>query len=173
MRCRSQHTKRIFKHVPVMEASAGWRTGIVERIGIILATYSWGCWKEGIEYAEVTEQLIVQGSKRQLLPEGGQAGGWGWPQPGREEVQSYRVWTWWAELNGSISISRTGRRCTRSTERVQSVGNGSKSRVRAGHRATTWIQSPSKIGLEICSRVVQCLYKPIICTHLFSIRNVL
>lgn len=30
-----QHTKRIFKHVTVMEASVGRRTGVVETIGII------------------------------------------------------------------------------------------------------------------------------------------
>lgn len=60
MRCTSQHTKRIFEHVPVMEASSGWRMGVVERIGIILATYSRGRWKDGIEYAEATKHCPGQ-----------------------------------------------------------------------------------------------------------------
>lgn len=66
------------------------------------------------------------------------------PSLGSDGVQSYRVWMGWAELDGSISIPREGKRCTTSTQRVQSVGHGCRCRVRAGHKATTWIQSPSR-----------------------------
>lgn len=86
MKCMSQHTKRIFKHVTVMEASVGWRMGVVEMIGITGITLI-HVPRDG-ERREVATLMwqnssLSRGSKRQLLPKEWQAGRWGWLQPGQ------------------------------------------------------------------------------------------
>lgn len=102
------------------------------------------------------------------------------PSLGSDGVQPCRVWTWWAEVDGSTNTPRPDKRWTRSRVHTRSTVR----RKWIQGQSQTWTQGYNmdpksiqetgpKIRLETKNRVVLCLYKPIICTHLFSNQDIL